>query len=148
MGLCFSCFYINQLQNVDSSVRLFSFDGYKTQGKVVYVYDGDTVHIVIPLKETNQLVKIKTRLNGIDTPEMRVPEQKQQAIKAKSRLNELLQETQYLVNVHCGNFDKYGRVLVDIYSPKYDLSINQILVNEGYAYEYHGKTKRDFIPDK
>ena len=141
MGLCFSCFYTQQDLK---SVPFFTFDGYKTRGTVVYIYDGDTVHIVLPLKETKQMVKIKTRLDGIDTPELRVQEQKIKALAAKARLIEILKETYNVVQVECGKFDKYGRVLVTLYSSKYEKSINQMLIDEGHAYEYHGKTKQKF----
>ena len=146
MGLCLSCFYtqdLQELQDVDSSVKLFSFDGYRTLAKVVYIYDGDTVHIVLPLKETKQLVKIKTRLNGIDTPELRIAEQKEKGLESKQRLVELLNETNNIVEVSCGKFDKYGRVLVDLHSSKYTKTLNDILVDEGYAYKYDGGTKRN-----
>lgn len=144
MGLCFSFILSPTFENVDSSIQFFSFDGYKTKAKVVYIYDGDSVHIVLPLKETKQLVKIKTRLYGIDTPELRNHEQKAQAIQSKNRLIELLNETQNVVHVECGQFDKYGRVLVTLFSEKYERSLNQILIDEGHAYEYYGKTKRQY----
>lgn len=144
MGNCIACFIENDaFANVDN-VDFLSFDGYKTTAKVVYVYDGDTVHLVLPLRETRRLIKIKTRLYGIDTPELRIKEQKEQALVAKNKLIELLAETNYMVNVECGKFDKYGRVLVTLYSTKHEKSLNQILVDNGCAYEYFGKTKKNY----
>lgn len=148
MGVCFSCLYTttknNALLESNSSVNFFTFEGYNTQGKVVYVYDGDSVHVVIPMIGSNKLVKIKTRLYGIDTPELRIAEQKEKGLLAKARLIELLDETKFNVRVECGEFDKYGRVLVTLYSKNYVKSLNQILIDEGHAYEYFGKTKKKF----
>ncbi len=51
-----------------------------------------------------------------------------------------------LVHVECLEFDKYGRLLVNIYekdSP-ISLSYNDILVNEGFAKKYNGGTKDEF----
>ena len=144
MGLCFSCIYSPNLSNADSSTPFYSFDDYTTYAKVVYVYDGDTVHIVLPLPNdsSRKLVKIKCRLYGIDTPELRNNDQKTKAKEARERLKQLLSETHSLIRVKCGKFDKYGRVLVTIYSEKYEKSLNQMLIDDGYAYPYYGKTKQ------
>ena len=72
---------------------------------------------------------------------MRIHEQKENALKAKERLIEMLQKTNYMVNVKCGEFDKYGRVLVTLYSTEFSKSFNDILIEEGLGYPYFGKTK-------
>ena len=147
MGLCLSCLYTKdmllhkKLERSDKTVEYFSFHNYECLAKVVHVYDGDTVHLVLPQQETDKLIKIKARLYGIDTPEMRVPEQKERALKAKERLIEFLQKTNYIVHIKCGEFDKYGRVLVTIYSTEFNTSLNDMLIEEGHAYAYFGKTK-------
>lgn len=151
MGLCFSCLYTKevllhkQLEKSDKKIDFFSFDSYECSAKVVHIYDGDTVHLVLHQQETEKLIKIKARLYGIDTPEMRIPEQKEKAIKAKEKLIELLQKTNYIIHVKCGEFDKYGRVLVTLYSSVFNKSLNDILIEEGYAYAYFGKTKNKII---
>ena len=148
MGLCLSCLYSNeallqkQLEKSDKNIKCFSFCNYECLAKIVHVYDGDTVHLVIPQENTKTLIKLKARLYGIDTPEMRIPEQKERAIKAKERLIEMLKKTNNLVNVKCGEFDKYGRVLVTIYSTEFSKSLNDILIEEGHGYAYFGKTKK------
>ena len=148
MGLCLSCLYNKEvllrknLEKSDKKTDYFSFCKYECLAKVVHIYDGDTVHLVLPLPHTNRLRKVKARLYGIDTPEMRIQEQKDSAMKAKERLVELLEKTNYMVNVKCGDFDKYGRVLVTIYSPEFSKSLNDILIEEGHAYAYFGKTKK------
>jgi endonuclease YncB( thermonuclease family) len=48
----------------------------------------------------------------------------------------------YLVWLKCHKFDKYGRVLADIYrSSEHGVSFSQILLAEGLAKEYHGGKK-------
>ena len=72
---------------------------------------------------------------------MRVKEQKDRAILAKERLIQMLETTNFIVNIKCGEFDKYGRVLVQIYSSQFTKSLNQLLIDENHAYAYFGKTK-------
>ena len=52
-----------------------------------------------------------------------------------------------LMKIKCKNFDKYGRLLVSIYSldNKY---INQILIEEGFAIEYSGGKKKNLLLNK
>ena len=151
MGLCLSCVYTKdillqqELERSDKKIEYFSFNNYESLAKIVHVYDGDTVHLVLPLPETYKLVKIKARLYGIDTPEMRIQEQKESALKAKERLKDMLQKTNYIVNIKCGEFDKYGRVLAILYSTEFSKSLNDILIEEGHAYAYFGKTKNKII---
>lgn len=41
--------------------------------------------------------------------------------------------------------DKYGRMLVEIYSDSSSASLNSLMINEGYAWGYMGETKaKDF----
>ena len=57
---------------VDGKVKVFSYEGRKCEGKVVKVYDGDTIHVVFPLtdKEPERLYKWNCRLINVDTPEI------------------------------------------------------------------------------
>lgn len=59
--------------NATNKTQLFSFEGRKCEGKVVDVYDGDTVKIVFPLsdKEPDRLYRWNCRLINVDTPELR-----------------------------------------------------------------------------
>jgi endonuclease YncB( thermonuclease family) len=48
-----------------------------------------------------------------------------------------------LVYIRCGKFDKYGRLLGDIFINKKDkISVNELMVANGYGYKYHGGTKK------
>jgi len=158
------------LKNIKSSDILeFSLNGLKTSGKIVEIYDGDTCKIV--LLNNNILQKFNCRINGIDTPEMKPPLNKpnreieiKNAYRCRNRLIQLCTSTNIaidvdsdvkkvsldtntkIVYVECLEFDKYGRLLVNIYekeTPK-SLSYNDILVNEGFAKKYNGGTKDEF----
>ena len=138
----------------------FSLKDVKTYARVIDVYDGDTITIVIDLN--GFFLKFKCRLNGIDTCEIRSKNapNKQLAIQAKNRLfnlitNHTLDEMYNkkelidyfdknisIVWVHCLDFDKYGRLLIDCYSsPDEPKSFSQILIDEKLAYAYDGETK-------
>ena len=127
--------------NVDNTVKVFSHEGRTCQGKVVKVYDGDSVHIVLSLtdNEPNKLYKWNCRLINIDTPELRSNnfQEKELAIKVRDYLkNKILNK---VVNVKCFEFDKYGRLLVEIYLD--NININNLLIEMNYAKKYDGGTK-------
>ena len=125
---------------VDNNIKSFSLDGIKTVGKVVSVYDGDTIKIVFPVH--NNLYKWNCRLNGIDTPELRTKNnnEKEYGYKVRDELRKKILNK--VVNVECGKFDKYGRLLVTVYNN--EENINKWLVDNKYAFKYDGGTKKDW----
>jgi len=147
-----------ELQN-EKNTNAFSFDGLNCVCRVIDVTDGDTVKVIINFK--NDYYKIIVRLNNIDTCETRskCEENKQKGLEAKKRVFNLitgktidivdkkyikneLNENCYLCYIKCYDFDKYGRVLADIYlNEKSSDSFSNILINEKLAYIYGGKTK-------
>jgi len=141
------------LQSADLSVPEHSLEGKELPAKVVKVYDGDTVHVVIHMQGGGPLpplVRYKVRLDGIDSPEMRTknPKEKLAAVAARERLLELVAGDAQIIRFKCGKFDKYGRLLgeifVDPFMGKADKSVNQMLIEEGHAYAYDGGTKTEF----
>jgi micrococcal nuclease len=126
---------------VDKSVKSFTFEGRKCEGKVVSVYDGDTVKIVIPLtdKEPDRLYRWNCRLINIDTPELRTKNKKEKEFGKQVRdfLKEKILDK--VVTVSCLDFDKYGRLLVELFIN--DESINNWLIDKGYAKKYDGGKK-------
>ena len=134
-----------------------SVNGLKTYGRLVEVYDGDTVKVVLPA--FGSYYRFTLRLNGIDTCEIRSKDKVLQdnGIKARDRLFEILTDKKvitkndiktvldtdvYLVWVECSTKDKYGRVLANIYKNKDDTRcVSEILLDEKLAYKYEGKTK-------
>ena len=130
-----------ELNCVDcSKVKKFSLKDLKTQAKVVSVYDGDTITLVFEF--ANQYYKWNCRLDGIDTPEMKSKnnEEKALAIKARDYLRE--QILGKIVDIECGDFDKYGRLLIKlIYENQ---CMNELMISQGHAKAYFGGTKESW----
>ena len=128
------------LDNGSLETPLFTLSGLKTEAKCVKCYDADTIHIVIYLN--NSLQRFVCRLVGIDSAEIKSKNasEKEAAIKARDYLKEMILDK--LINVECGKFDKYGRLLITIIYN--DMNVNEHLVEKKHAYKYDGKTKREF----
>ncbi len=100
-------------------------------GKVVKVYDGDTITVGAILYEV--AYRFSVRLNGIDTPELKGPHQ-EKAMLARDELSKLvMNQIVHLKNV---GTEKYGRLLADVYFG--DIHVNQWMKDKGHAVEYHG----------
>ena len=98
------------LQNCSTDTPLFIFKDKVVEAKIVYVYDGDTVHACFFLE--NNLRRFKLRLYGINTPELRPPRDKEdredeieRAKKARDFLKKLIDNS--IVWLHLDDFDKY-----------------------------------------
>lgn len=111
-------------------------------GKVVSVYDGDSVKIILPFE--NKLYRFTSRLSGIDTPEIRssCSLEKAFAIKIRDELREKI--INKLVLVKCSGMDKYGRLLVSIHIDGDKKTINEWLIDKEYAFSYDGKKKKSW----
>ena len=137
---------------VDNKIPEFSFEGRKCQGKVVSVYDGDSVKIVFPLtdKEPNELYKWNCRLINVDTPEIRTKNlrEKEFGIQVRDFLREKILNR--VITVRCEKFDKYGRLLVEllIEGDKGEVSINDWLIENGYAKQYNGGTREKWFENE
>ena len=110
-------------------------------GRVIRVYDGDTITIAsrVPGLQNSALYQFSVRLRGIDTPEMRTTDaaEKQLATLARDALREqILDRDVELRNV---GTEKYGRLLADVYFGGRHL--NAWLVEQRYALPYDGGTK-------
>lgn len=130
---------MNDINNIYDA-PLFSLKNYKVKGRVTKVYDGDSITLIFPLFES--VYKWKCRLLGIDTPELRSHNEteKNNAYKIRDILrNKILNK---LVEIECHEFDKYGRLLVNIYCE--DCYINDWLIENKYAVKYYGGTKSDW----
>jgi endonuclease YncB( thermonuclease family) len=127
----------SSLENATSSVPFFTLKGHNCRAKVVHVYDGDTLHIVF--EYLGNLFKWHARIAHVDTPELRTKnlEEKKMGYETRDKLTELIHGK--IVDVLCLDFDKYGRVLVEI---TYNgIRVDQWLIENGYAKSYEGKTK-------
>ena len=140
----------SELQKYDNKTPMFSLEGKIKLCKVVNIYDGDTCKVVFKLN--NDICRWNIRMTGYDTPEMRPPrsqanrdEEIKAAKAAKAFLISKIMNDNQLVYIKCGKFDKYGRLLGEIYINKNDKkSINQIMIDEGHGYAYEGGTKKAF----
>jgi len=141
------------------------------------VYDGDTITLIVPIKmeiynmdspttlalksaniysEYNiKLNKIKVRLFGIDTPELKPSKnligREAHIAKAKDARNFLSNMIlNKLVKVKFLHNDKYGRPLVKLYTnddETNEICLNDLMVSKGYAKEYDGGTKNSDFDD-
>lgn len=111
-----------------------------TYGKVVKVYDGDTITIAAKLPYPESPVyRIAVRLNGIDTPEIKGQTQKEKDL-AKHIRNTLHDKIfDKIVELKNTSSEKYGRLLADVYLD--GICINEWLIDQGFAVKYNGGTK-------
>ena len=102
---------------------------YTYRAKIVKVYDGDTVTAVVDLGFgiTN---KIKVRLKGIDTPELR-GEERPEGIISRDFLREKILNKDIVVETFKDKKGKYGRYIGTLWIN--DENINELLVEQGYA---------------
>lgn len=109
---------------------------YEYRALITKVYDGDTLTADIDLGFKLWAKKIKLRLIGIDTPEIRTkdPEEKALAIKARDRVRELCLGKEVIITTR--RKGKYGRWLASVYIEEGDLDITRFLIAEGLAKEY------------
>ena len=116
------------------------------------VLDGDTIDVTIDLG-FDLFKKERVRIAGVDTPEKRTRdlEEKALGIDATNWLKEKLDSTiagddeLTIRSELVGGVGKYGRLLGWLYIGDSDLSLNEQMITEGYAWEYDGGTKqKDF----
>ena len=113
-----------------------------TGGKVIKVYDADTITIAakLPYKES-PIYRLSVRLNGIDTPEIKgkdVSEEEKDAAKVARDFVSNLTLNKYVTLKNIES-EKYGRVLADVYIG--DIHLNDLLIKERYAVPYNGGHK-------
>jgi len=116
--------------------------------KVTGVVDGDTIDVDIDLG-FNVSFSQRVRLAGIDTPESRTKDlnEKKLGLEVKEWLKSKLKDAQDVVikTELPDSSEKYGRILGWLYVKGTEKSLNQIMIDEGYAWSYMGETKiKDF----
>ena len=113
------------------------------------VLDGDTIDVTIDLG-FDLYKKERVRIAGIDTPEKRTRdlEEKALGIDATNYLKKKLEDTiagdeELTIRTELkGGMGKYGRLLGWLYIGEDTLSINEAMIDEGYAWCYDGGTKQ------
>lgn len=134
----------------------FTFSGQQHRARVIDVYDGDTLSVVMPVGPT--FYKFHVRLNGIDTSELKSKGAvKDKALRARSLVLQLLgvpercyerkASQQYfdtnvvVVTVECFDFEKYGRILANVYPMGSDEHLSTALLRMRLAVPYAGGSK-------
>ena len=113
------------------------------------VLDGDTIDVTIDLG-FDLFKKERVRVAGVDTPEKRTRdlEEKALGIEATNWLKEKLEgavagDDDLVIRTELvGGVGKYGRLLGWLYIGDGDLSLNEAMIEEGYAWAYDGGTKQ------
>ena len=112
------------------------------------VVDGDTIDVIIDLG-FDILFSSRVRLAGIDTPESRTTDKAEKilGIEAKEYLKKQLKDAKKIVirTEKMNSSEKYGRILGWVYVNGESESLNNKMINNGYAWGYLGETKiKDF----
>ena len=123
------------------NTQFLSLNGEKFKAKIVYIYDGDTMHMVF--HSYGKYYRWNCRIMGVDTPELRTKDKNEKELGYKV---EIVEENflNRIVKIHCYDFDKYGRLLVDIEMQtrkKSDKYGGQWLIHNNYGQSYDGGTK-------
>jgi endonuclease YncB( thermonuclease family) len=120
--------------------------------KIDRVVDGDTIDVTIDLG-FDLYKKERVRVAGVDTPEKRTRDKEEKALGIddtnwlKDKLTETIKGDEELIirTELKGGVGKYGRLLGWLYIGDADISLNEQMITEGYAWSYDGGTKqKDF----
>jgi len=105
---------------------------YRYLGKVVDVYDADTVTIEIDLGFKVKFTE-KFRLFGIDAWELR-GEEREKGLAGRDDLRQWVLDKDILVQtIKNDSKGKYGRYLAVLWRHDWNSSINEVLVHKGHA---------------
>jgi len=122
--------------------------------KINRVLDGDTIDVTIDLG-FDLYKKERVRIAGVDTPEKRTRdlEEKALGIDATNWLKEKLKNSidgpdELSIRTELvGGVGKYGRLLGWLYIGDSNVSLNEKMIEEGYAWSYDGGTKQKNFED-
>ncbi len=136
----------NTLENTPE----YTLENCNRKVKILRVLDGDTVDIALYHDDMKKIYKYRVRLYGIDTPEKRPlksnpnrDDEIKASIKSKNALQKIVNDNDSILLAKFYKRDKYGRELCTFYDKNGD-DINKWMIQNGYAYEYFGKTKKIF----
>lgn len=130
---------VNNLQDADWD-NTAPFVPPVTRGKVIKVYDGDTITIASKLPyKSSEIYRFSVRLRGIDSPEIKSKSQVEKDLAMNSKMclsNVILGQIVELKNV---STEKYGRILADVYID--NVNINKWMLENKLAVPYDGRKK-------
>jgi endonuclease YncB( thermonuclease family) len=113
------------------------------------VVDGDTIDVTIDLG-FDLYKKERVRVAGVDTPEKRTKDDEEKVLgyDATNWLKDKLEgaiagDDDLVIRTELvGGVGKYGRLLGWLYIGDADSSLNEQMIEEGYAWSYDGGTKQ------
>jgi micrococcal nuclease len=116
--------------------------------KLMNVIDGDTIDVDIDLGFDISLAR-RVRMAGIDTPESRTTDKAEKVLglESKEYLKKMMKDAKTIVikTQLPDSSEKYGRILGWVYIDGAAKSINEQMIEDGYAWGYMGETKvKDF----
>lgn len=116
--------------------------------KITNIVDGDTIDVEIDLGFSVSFSQ-RVRLAGIDTPESRTKDkfEKTLGIESKEYLKSKLKDATLIVikTEKPDSSEKYGRILGWLYVDGDTVSVNDHMIEDGYAWGYLGDAKvKDF----
>ena len=117
--------------------------------KINRVVDGDTIDVTIDLG-FDLYKKERVRIARVDTPEKRTRDKEEKALglDATAWMKEKLEgaikgDNELTIRTELkGGVGKYGRLLGWLYVGDDTVSLNEQMIEEGYAWEYDGGTKQ------
>ena len=151
MGACISKTIIHNPIGISNDAKIVNSE-YDTTvpfmppisfGKVIKIYDGDTITIAATLPYAESpIYRFQVRLRGIDTPEIKgkSEEEKKVALIVRDALHEKIFGR--IVILKDIGTEKYGRILADIYLDT--LHVNKWLIDAKYAVPYDGGKKKEW----
>jgi micrococcal nuclease len=112
--------------------------------EVTKIVDGDTIDVIIDLG-FDVMFKSRVRMAGIDAPESRTRDldEKKLGLEAKEYLKHAIESATDIVikTEKMNSSEKYGRILGWVFLDGSDISINDEMIQKGYAWGYLGDTK-------
>jgi micrococcal nuclease len=112
--------------------------------EVTKIVDGDTIDVIIDLG-FDVMFKSRVRMAGIDAPESRTRDldEKKLGLEAKEYLKHAIESATDIVikTEKMNSSEKYGRILGWVFLDGSDVSINDEMIQKGYAWGYLGDTK-------
>jgi len=117
--------------------------------EITKVLDGDTIDVIIDLG-FDLYKKERVRVAGVDTPEKRTTNDEEKALGydathwLEEKLASAIAGTDDLIirTELVGGVGKYGRLLGWLYIGDAEVSLNEQMIEEGYAWAYDGGTKQ------
>lgn len=134
-----------------AKTRKFTLNGVKCDAKCVSVYDGDTAQMVFEPFAGMGLYRFSCRFAGYNSAEIKgsTAEEKTAAKAARDALAGMILDK--IVHLSIGEFDKYGRPLVEVtcdYTAgalsNHAINVNKWMLENGHGKPYTGAGDKEW----